>query len=1590
MKPGTPRAHPSNTPTAPALLFVMMAAAAAVAALAADAVPLRAAREADEANGPRSPGDPSVPILTISPVEVRVLGQNRWISGSRAALRIVVSDHDRGAPLASDVRISLARREGAGPERVLFAGRTGSLGTLNASFPVPRLDPGGYQVKVDVDSPAGNDVFTHDVTLEESADVFLTTDKPLYQPGQTIHLRALALRKPDRRPLRGETLTFEIEDAKGNKVFKRPVETDRFGVAAADFVLASEVNAGLYTLRAANPAATVEKKVTVERYALPKFKVSVKAEKPYYRPGDRVEGTLQADYFFGKPVASAKVTVRVSTLTVGVEEIGRIEGTTGAEGAYQFEYVLPGAFVGQPLDRGRATVQFEATVVDGAEHQEKGRLSIPVSRDLLDVAVIAASRSLVSGVPNTLYVAAAYPDGTPARAEVMIRGASRAQMDVSLRTDELGIAVWTFTPDEESVTLRVSARDEKGNDGRAALSLAATGPSGEGVILAVSKALASVGDTLALRVFSPARTGAVYLDVVRDRQTVLTRAVDLAEGRAAVSLPLTPDLAGTIQIHAYRILPDENIVRDTRTLYVRQADELKVSIRPARDTYRPGEEAVVDFLVTGPDGRPSAALLGVAGVDESVFALSELQPGLEKIYFTLERELMEPRYEIHGLEPSAIVGGDPLPIPMPEPGDGAGAIRRERLREEAARVVFAAAPPMADFTIRASTYRTRFEAAKASWLRAMQEDHEKIRRGLEKYRRRHVNPVPPGEEERLAEGRFLQPSDLRDPWRRTYRIERRGGDDTWFTLRSAGPDGRWKTSDDLEFGAEALMRKMRLEGDFRGGVLGGVAGGVIAMDAAAPMAEMAAQKAARADDDMNARDREGAKSSVAGEPGGGAGGDAVRVRQYFPETLFWNPSVIADASGRARLTIPLADSITTWRLTALAGDKDGRLGSAQSPLRVFQDFFADIDLPLSLTRGDEISVPVALYNYLREPQTVNLTLEPGDWFTSLPGEGAAGRGAGRAEVTLQPGEVAAVLFPIRVEKFGAHTFTVTARGSRLSDAVRRRIEVVPEGREFRDTLSDRLDGDVMKDITIPAGAIAGASGLIVKIYPGIFSQAVEGLDSLLRMPNGCFEQTSSTTYPNVLVLAYLKETKQANPETRMKAEGFINAGYQRLLTYEVPGGGFSWFGDAPAHQVLTAYGLLEFSDMAKVHDVDPALIERTQRWLASRQKADGTWDRDAGGIAEGIINRQTDTLKTTAYIAWALAESGYRGPEVARAMEFLRAETGRIDDAYALALATNALAANDRRSPAARAAAERLAGMKVDHDGGAAWGTKEVPFTGAAAGSADLETTGLAAYALLRTGVQPETARKALTHLIRSKDSYGTWQTTQATVWALRAMLAAMAAGSAETDATVRVTCNGHEAAEVRVTPETSDLMRQVDCGANVNEGRNEIRLSFEGKGSLLYQIVSRYYVPWDRIPEPPRPALSIDLDYDRTSLDRDEIVTERVRVANNTHLAATNVIVDLAVPPGFDLVAEDLEALVGRQISRFEPAARQIILYVDRIESGRPLDFSFRLRAKMIVRAVNGESAVYPYYNPEQRSAERPVRFDTKGRPSAANPAKH
>lgn len=127
--------------------------------------------------------------------------------------------------------------------------------------------------------------------------------------------------------------------------------------------------------------------------------------------------------------------------------------------------------------------------------------------------------------------------------------------------------------------------------------------------------------------------------------------------------------------------------------------------------------------------------------------------------------------------------------------------------------------------------------------------------------------------------------------------------------------------------------------------------------------------------------------------------------------------------------------------------------------------------------------------------------------------------------------------------------------------------------------------------------------VVVKIKYMPFNEKVflDGLDKLIREPYGCFEQTSSTTFPMVMLLQYLNYLDQQTDKiTKMKLdiEKKLRKGLKRLLSFETPTGGFEWFGKSPGHATLTAYGIWQFVEMNKLGDyVGKDVLDRSLNWL---------------------------------------------------------------------------------------------------------------------------------------------------------------------------------------------------------------------------------------------------------------------------------------------------------------------------------------------------------------------------------------------------------
>ena len=268
------------------------------------------------------------------------------------------------------------------------------------------------------------------------------------------------------------------------------------------------------------------------------------------------------------------------------------------------------------------------------------------------------------------------------------------------------------------------------------------------------------------------------------------------------------------------------------------------------------------------------------------------------------------------------------------------------------------------------------------------------------------------------------------------------------------------------------------------------------------------------------------------------------------------------------------DSITTWMLRAVGMSKEHGLGIGEGQLRVFQPFFLTVDLPFSAIRGEEFPIKIALFNYLDSPQEIFVEIEGSDEFDLLD--------APLKSTTIEANDIGGAQFMIRPKSLGVTPIKITARSTRMVDAVIKDLVVEPEGVEV-----EIVDNHVISDghyhefhPNLPFDAIDGSGRAYVALTGSFLTQTIEALDQLLRMPFGCGEQNMILFAPNMYIARYLKETGQLKPEIMAKAEHLMTVGYQRELTYRRADGSFSAFGDRDDEGSLwlTAFVLKTFAE----------------------------------------------------------------------------------------------------------------------------------------------------------------------------------------------------------------------------------------------------------------------------------------------------------------------------------------------------------------------------------------------------------------------------
>ena len=158
-----------------------------------------------------------------------------------------------------------------------------------------------------------------------------------------------------------------------------------------------------------------------------------------------------------------------------------------------------------------------------------------------------------------------------------------------------------------------------------------------------------------------------------------------------------------------------------------------------------------------------------------------------------------------------------------------------------------------------------------------------------------------------------------------------------------------------------------------------------------------------------------------------------RVRKAFPDTAFWAPDVRTDANGHARVTLTFPDSLTTWRATVRAITPDSKAGSAISRVLVRKNVLVRMGTPRFLLKGDEITLPVIVHNYLNTAKQATLSLKV---------EGLDTVSGSQQSVTVASNGEATVLWRLRASQVG----TATLMASAITDAESDALEIELSGR----------------------------------------------------------------------------------------------------------------------------------------------------------------------------------------------------------------------------------------------------------------------------------------------------------------------------------------------------------------------------------------------------------------------------------------------------------------------------------------------------------------------------------------------------------------
>lgn len=657
----------------------------------------------------------------------------------------------------------------------------------------------------------------------------------------------------------------------------------------------------------------------------------------------------------------------------------------------------------------------------------------------------------------------------------------------------------------------------------------------------------------------------------------------------------------------------------------------------------------------------------------------------------------------------------------------------------------------------------------------------------------------------------------------------------------------------------------------------------------------------------------------------------TKERSDFRETIYWNPVVQTDKQGKATVSFYNSDATTAFRAIAEGIGYNGQPGRTETTYVSKAPVAVDVKIPPYLTVGDKALLPMVISNNTSGDMELDISMV-------LPKGMKAG---GYTTKLLLPGNSShKVLLPVEAVAQLDDNIHFMVRTPQSSENITMPVTVAQKG--FPASLSLSAAARQSWDFRL-RNVVPGSVHTVLNLYTELEELTMEVIAGMLREPHGCFEQTSSTTYPNIFILKYLKQTGKLNDALKKKAMNYLETGYDRLKSFETSAGGFEWFGNVPPQEVLTAYGLMEFTDMKEFIAVDEAMLARTKKFLLGRRNGKGGFRLEADKSYQ--MHAVPYSVANT-YIVYAMTKAGM-GEEILPEYETALRTALKSNSAWELAVMANA-AYYMKRPDDYR---QLIILLKQGYSNNSLKKNSVVAAYGA---SLEVETMAWYGLALMKDNNNIVELSHLMQKIMKYRTGYG-FGATQSTVLTLELLTAyAKAVSRAKASLSTSFTLN-----QSKVAPGPIDA-------ALLKEGENNFTAAATDTGDIgPYSLEVGYHT---LLPDNSDSAvLKLYTALSSAHAKVGETVRMNIRVKNETTTGLPMSVAKIGIPAGLSAQPWQLKELIEtKKITHYEIFDNYLVLYWLNFAPNESKVVNLDLKAEIPGTYKSKAANVYLYYTPE------------------------